>query len=632
MRVLVTRPTEDAERLAAPLRDLGIGVVVAPLLTVVDCHPDPVPDFVTARGLIVTSANGVRALQRCLRKASVPDAVYALPVLAVGEHTAGLLREAGFTDVRSANGDSSALLDLACRTFTVGSGPLYHLAGVETAGNLSGELRAKGYDCTHVPLYETTPAPFLPSEVVRAFRSGELDGVVLCSARTAQVFASLVHQAGLDDRMASVTAWCLSQAVADSLGDLRFAAVHCAAEPGQDALLALFADKATSNASSAHAGEGQIRPESPPGTMSRARWRLPAVIVVFVLVLALAGWGTLPVWVQRVPAPFGSLLASWSGTPVESADLATLRGELDDVRLALGSMRQAVDQTRYRLALVEQQMQQEASDSVPDLEPGPGEDTSDDALLTRLEAMEASLQGLESRVPVPRDADIDRMARRLDELSRDHISAGTVLSLSDRVAVVEEQVRRSSGRQERVMALILAVGQLREAVDVGRPYALSLRSVRALLPEGGDSAALALSLQDYADSGVPTLVALDRQLEDLVPAIIRAGYGPDDRSAWWVQTLDSLVSVVSVRRVDGTDMPDSPAALTARAVEAAAGGDLASAVAELSRLSGQAAEVAQPWMQLAQARLSAEAALSVLMDEAVVRLGVADSSSRKQEG
>lgn len=635
MRVLVTRPTEDAERLAVPLRALGIGVMTAPLLAVVDHTPDSLPDLGAAGGLLLTSANGARALKRLLhRSPAVGDAVYAVPVLAVGEHTACVLQDAGFNNVQSADGDGAALFELVCRTFGPDAGPLYHLAGAEIAGDLAGDLRKKGYDCTHIPLYETQPIPLLPSEVVSAFRTKDLDGVVLCSARTAKVFISLVRQAGLESHMASVTAWCLSRAVADAVSDLKFDKVHIAEAPQQDSLLDLF--RSVAGAGQEGTPTGATEPDGGVGRAKQGgttRWRIPVLALGVLVALVLVGSGWLSSVFPRLSVPLDLPLISRDATVPEMADVAALRGELDDVRAALGNMRQTLDQTRYRLALAEQQIQQGLSDLTldPEGESEPGAD--DNSLQERMNALQAALQGIEARMLPPRDDAINAMGRRIDELSRDRIGAGTVLGLADRVAAMEEQVRRTSGRQERVVAFLLAVGQLREAIDTGRPYGLSLRTVRALMPEGVDPTLSLSTLHDYADSGIATPVALDRQLSDLVPAIIRAGYGPDDQSAWWARTVDALTSVVSVRRVDGADVAEFPAAVTARAVEAASGGDLASAVAELSRLSGQAVEVAQPWIQMAQARLAANAALEVLTDEAVVRLGTGDPlPPRKSEG
>lgn len=636
MRVLVTRPTEDAERLAGPLRALGIGVMTAPLLAVVDHTPDSLPDLGAGGGLLLTSANGARALKRLLHRSPAAGvAVYAVPVLAVGEHTACVMQDAGFNNVQSADGDGAALFELVCRTFGPDAGPLYHLAGAEVAGDLAGDLRKKGYNCTHIPLYETQPIPLLPSEVVSAFRTKDLDGVVLCSARTAKVFISLVRQAGLESYMASVTAWCLSRAVADAVSDLKFDKVHIAEAPQQDSLLDLF--RSVAGAGQEGTPAGATEPEGRVGRAKKGRimgWRIPVLAFGVFVALVLVGSGWLLSVFPRLSVPLDLPLIARNATVPEMADVAVLRGELDDVRAALGNMRQTLDQTRYRLALAEQQIQQGLSDLAPD--PGAEPDVAADdnnVLQDRLDALETALQGIEARMPPSRDDAINAMGRRIDELSRDRIGAGTVLGLADRVAAMEEQVRRTSGRQERVVAFLLAVGQLRETIDYGRPYGLPLRTVRALMPEGVDPTLSLSALHDYADSGIATPVALDRQLSDLVPAIIRTGYGPDDQSAWWARTVDALTSVVSVRRVDGADVADFPAAVTARAVEAASGGDLASAVAELSRLSGQAVEVAQPWIQMAQARLAANVALDALMDEAVVRLGTGDPlPPRKPEG
>ena len=58
--ILVTRPEQDAEATAARLRALGFTPIVAPLMAV-DIAAGPALDLGGTRGLLMTSANGVRA-------------------------------------------------------------------------------------------------------------------------------------------------------------------------------------------------------------------------------------------------------------------------------------------------------------------------------------------------------------------------------------------------------------------------------------------------------------------------------------------------------------------------------------------------------------------------------------------
>src|SRR3954469_16609891 len=104
MAVLVTRPAPDNERTASALRERGFDVLLAPMLRF---EPVALPDDAgrDAAAVIVTSSNALRAAAPQLADSNWLH----LPLFAVGGHTADAAREAGFTQVMSADGDADAL-------------------------------------------------------------------------------------------------------------------------------------------------------------------------------------------------------------------------------------------------------------------------------------------------------------------------------------------------------------------------------------------------------------------------------------------------------------------------------------------------------------------------------------------
>ncbi|MEK9723834.1 MAG: uroporphyrinogen-III synthase, partial [Rhodospirillaceae bacterium] len=88
MHLLLTRPRSDSEALAATLAARGVATTVAPLLDI--AIPDGPPlDLTGVQGLLMTSANGVRAF-------AAREARRDLLVFAVGEATGAEARAAGF--------------------------------------------------------------------------------------------------------------------------------------------------------------------------------------------------------------------------------------------------------------------------------------------------------------------------------------------------------------------------------------------------------------------------------------------------------------------------------------------------------------------------------------------------------
>jgi uroporphyrinogen-III synthase len=221
----------DAERTAERVRAFGAEPVLAPLLTIVPCVYDT--NVEGAQALLFTSSNGVRAF---------PDArrVHATPVLTVGDATAEAARAAGFSDVRSADGDASALAELAKATLAPHAGKLVHIRGEDVAGDLVGALRAAGFSVEQRIAYAARPVLEVPPNLLQP-----LDIVLFHSARAAETFVRL--GAPNADRL---TVACMSEAVAQAASKAPWAQIIVSPAPREDALLrAALAPKSPSGAS-----------------------------------------------------------------------------------------------------------------------------------------------------------------------------------------------------------------------------------------------------------------------------------------------------------------------------------------------------------------------------------------------
>ncbi|HJN23467.1 MAG: uroporphyrinogen-III synthase [Rhodospirillales bacterium] len=229
MRVLVTRPREDGEKLAHILRARGIEVLLEPLLSV-EYLDGPGLDLSGVQALVVTSANGLRAFTR-------RDDRRGLPVFAVGDASAEAAAEAGFPRVISAAGDIKALAGLIGEQVDPAKGALLHVSGTAVAGDLGGVLAAAGLTCRRQALYRAKKAQSLSAAAVQALRAGTVDGVLLFSPKTATTFVVLSRQAGLEDDLRGITAFCLSPAVAETVRTLAWLHILVASRPDQDAML-----------------------------------------------------------------------------------------------------------------------------------------------------------------------------------------------------------------------------------------------------------------------------------------------------------------------------------------------------------------------------------------------------------
>lgn len=233
LRVLLTRPRQDAEETAKLLAGQGIEAVIAPLIEINDI-PGATVDMAAVQAILVTSANGVRALSRATQGRDVP-------VYTVGDASARAAADCGFTDVTSAGGDVGALAAIVRMKLDPLAGALAHVTGSAVAGDLGAELASFQYVVRRSQLYGAQTADTLPDAARSALTESTIDAVLFYSPRTAAQFAKLVAGAGLQQNCQQLVACCLSAAVAKALTALTFAEIRVAETPDQDSLFAVLA-------------------------------------------------------------------------------------------------------------------------------------------------------------------------------------------------------------------------------------------------------------------------------------------------------------------------------------------------------------------------------------------------------
>ena len=158
-------------------------------------------------------------------------------MFAVGQQSAAEAKAAGFSDVRNAEGGSTALAAATTGWADPNSGTLLHVCGTDVAGDLAGALEAKGFSVRREVLYEAVAVEGLPGAAQAALRAGKLDAVLLFSARSAKAFADGIAAAGLRQACKNLVAIAISEAAAAPLGGLTFRAVRIPARPNQDVAL-----------------------------------------------------------------------------------------------------------------------------------------------------------------------------------------------------------------------------------------------------------------------------------------------------------------------------------------------------------------------------------------------------------
>jgi uroporphyrinogen-III synthase len=235
MRIVVTRPAEDAEAMAAALSRRGHDVHIHPLLEVV-FRPLSYSQFYAVSALIVTSRNALRSLAA----SETLSEARACPVYCVGEATAGYAMHLGFSDVRTGPGTAKGLADYILQMpKRERQGVFLYLTGEHLAFDLQAELKAHGVSVGRAIAYETREMPEAATrQLVEKLNEG-VDGVILMSPHTASVFARILKQAKVPKANSPLTCYCLSKAVAAPLQQIVNIAIRIAPKPTEADLLAL---------------------------------------------------------------------------------------------------------------------------------------------------------------------------------------------------------------------------------------------------------------------------------------------------------------------------------------------------------------------------------------------------------
>lgn len=238
MRLLVTRPEPDALKLGAILEEAGHEAAVEPLLSV--SFEGEAIDVDGAQALVATSRNALRALKASPALAQARR----LPLFAVGKATADEARALGFEMVVTGAGTAAELVAHLVSALDPAAGLIVHLAGDALATDLKGELEAHGFRVVQPVVYRMVPATALSEETVEQLATGEIDGVILMSPRTAATYATLIRRHGLTAAIRPLPHFCLSAAVARRLVPLGAVVAQIPETPRLEEVLALIDEAA----------------------------------------------------------------------------------------------------------------------------------------------------------------------------------------------------------------------------------------------------------------------------------------------------------------------------------------------------------------------------------------------------
>ena len=263
-----------------------------------------------------------------------------------------------------------------------------------------------------------------------------------------------------------------------------------------------------------------------------------------------------------------------------------------------------------------------------------GRPTADPAVTARLDALEKSVGTLRSDIANLR-AQSDKVTSALNDAKStppDAAGASELAALNDRISQLErastnaraelaqqgEKIADAKVMDDKPLRYVVAATLLDVAVRHNDPYEAQLSAARSLAakPE------LLKPLDVFASTGIPTPVALSRELLNIVPKLSPPAEAPSS-NAGIVERLQAGASkLVRIERTDGVG--NDRGAIVARVTSAALRNDFGEARRELKTLPEAERAPAQAWLDKADARDAALAASRKFADDAMAGLAKAD--------
>ena len=343
--------------------------------------------------------------------------------------------------------------------------------------------------------------------------------------------------------------------------------------------------------------------ETTPPSGSPAR---SALWLAAALALVIAGVALSPFW-----APAIAPLLPWGGEPDVSAKYwAALATRLDAIEKRpapqipdLSPIASAASALARRVDQLEaaRNPNQETEATVAANKKG----------LQQLEQRLAAIETQSASRTVGADAEMQKLQQEVAKLGP------AAADLGNRLSTTERQLQALGGAGRTDAALLVALLQMREAVEQARPFPAEYAAFTALAHDQPDLVAAAEPLAHPARDGVPGRLALSTRLAEVAGRIADAT--PPPEADWGSQALARLRALVTIRRVEGAS-ENGPEAAVSAAERGLARGDLGDAVAQLDRLSGANAEAAAPWLRMARQRLAVETAFMHIQELLAARL------------
>ncbi|MCB2099101.1 MAG: uroporphyrinogen-III synthase [Parvularculaceae bacterium] len=238
MKVIITRPSPDAEDFAAEIAGAGVTAIISPVMAIRPRAGEI--DLAGVGALAFTSSNGVRVFAGLSGERN-------LKTFAVGAATVAAARREGFSDIASAAGDVESLADLI--TISKPYMPVLYLAGSERAGDLVGLLAERGLAARRAVIYDAVEIAAPSPIAAAALAENPADCVVVFfSPRSARLFIRQARAAGAEKSLSAAVALCMSAEIGAAADEIAWARIEISQHRAAEAMARLVeAEKSARN-------------------------------------------------------------------------------------------------------------------------------------------------------------------------------------------------------------------------------------------------------------------------------------------------------------------------------------------------------------------------------------------------
>lgn len=219
MKILITRPINEATALAAKLEKLGHSTIIEPLMKIEILEASNFDDFIQYDAIIISSKNAIRAISKAPK---------SLKLIIVGKESTKFAKSNGF--INSTYGGAN-ITELKKNLNNYHN--LLYLTGSDITDNLN-TIKAK---ITRQVVYRTEPIHTISANFLNFIKDPQAKIILFFSTITSQIFKNIINDHQLNSYCGNIIALTLSTKIAHNLRDIGFRKCYMAQEPNLNSII-----------------------------------------------------------------------------------------------------------------------------------------------------------------------------------------------------------------------------------------------------------------------------------------------------------------------------------------------------------------------------------------------------------